>query len=387
MQSTIHCFRWYGPNDTVSLKHIAQAGCTGVVSALHAYAPGEIWPLESITAYRQHIEAHSLTWEVVESLPVHDHIKLGYPDRDALIENYRISLRNLAEAGVRTVTYNFMPLLDWLRTDVAYVTPVGSEVLYFNRENYALFDLFILQRECAANEYQPEELARLQTAFHRLTEAQLQKLKTSLLTALPGTSENFTLDYLREKLREYKSVSRSQLQQNLVYFLQKITPLADELGIRLTIHPDDPPFPVFGLPRVVSTAADCHAIFSAVPNPSNGLCFCTGSFGARPDNHLVSMLETFGPRVHFLHLRNTKMLENGDFYEADHLAGDADMYRILEKVKALAERENRKIPMRPDHGAKMLDDLGKDCYPGYSAIGRLKGLAELRGVEYALHQK
>lgn len=380
----IESMRWFGSADPVSLQDIAQAGCTGVVSALHRFAPGEVWPYEDIVSYKHQIESHSLRWEVVESLPVHDHIKMGYEDRDQLIDNYISSVRNLAKAGVKIITFNFMPLLDWLRTNVNYRTGSKTEILYFSKKDYSVFDLFILKRESAFAEYSEQELADLKFYFETFSEEQTATLTSSLLMALPGTDENFTLDYLRKKLAEYAHLTEDQLRSNLFYFLEKICPVADELGIYFTIHPDDPPFAVFGLPRIASTYEDFRLMFESVPNPSNGLCYCTGSLGARADNDLMKILQAFGSRVRFLHLRNTKRLENGDFFEADHLYGDADMYSIVKEIAAIMRRENRSIVMRPDHGAKMMDDMDKSTYPGYSAIGRLKGLAELRGLEYAI---
>ncbi len=376
--------RWFGPGDPVSLRDIAQAGCSSVVSALHNYAPGEVWPYEEIAAYKRHIDSAGLGWEVVESLPVHDHIKMGYPDRDLLIDNYTKSLRNLAKAGVYIVTYNFMPLLDWLRTDIHHRTPSGAEILYFSRKDYAVFDLFVLERAGAADAFTAEEVAALRAYADTMEADRADTLSKSLLMALPGTEEHFTPDLLKRKLAEYAHITPEQLRENLVYFLEKICPVADELGVHLTIHPDDPPFPVFGLPRIASTYQDLRYLFERVPNPSNGLCFCTGSLGARLDNDLVQILGELGSRVRFLHLRNTKTMDNGDFYEADHLYGDTDMYAVIREVLALMSREGRNIVMRPDHGPRIMDDLQKEHYPGYSVIGRLKGLAELRGVEYAL---
>jgi mannonate dehydratase len=380
----IESMRWFGAADPVSLQDIAQAGCTGVVSALHRFAPGEVWPYEDIVSYKKHIESFNLKWEVVESLPVHDYIKMGYEDRDQLIENYISSLRNLAKAGVNIITFNFMPLLDWLRTNVNFRTETKTEILYFSKKDYSVFDLFILKRASALAEYSEQELSDLKQYFDTFSEEQIATLSASLLMALPGTDEDFTLDYLRKKLAEYAHLTEDQLRDNLVYFLDKICPVADEMGVYFTIHPDDPPFAVFGLPRIASTYEDFQILFESVPNPSNGLCFCTGSLGARVDNELMKILKAFGSRVRFLHLRNTKRLENGDFFEADHLYGDADMYQIIKEIAEIMKRENRSIVMRPDHGAKMMDDMNKVTYPGYSAIGRLKGLAELRGLEYAI---
>jgi mannonate dehydratase len=384
MNKMIQTMRWYGPSDTVSLIDILQAGCSGVVSALHSYAPGEVWPYEAIVEYRDNIAKSGMKWEVVESLPVHDHIKVGYPDRDQLIDNYIESIRNLGKAGVNVVTYNFMPLLDWLRTDVRYKTPTGGEILYFNWIEYAVFDLFILKRATATADYPAEKIAELQKIFEAMPDEKREMIKSNFLLALPGSSVDFTLEYLDEKTKEYSAVTPQQMKENLAYFLGRICPVADEVGVKMAIHPDDPPYSIFGLPRIMSKHSDFAESIARVPNKSNGLCFCTGSFGARADNDLVDMVNKFGERINFLHLRNTKRLDNGDFYEADHLAGDADIYGIIKEIVLLMQKEGRSIPMRPDHGPSILDDLKKKSYPGYSAIGRLKGLAELRGVEYAI---
>jgi mannonate dehydratase len=384
MHSMIQCMRWFGHHDTVSLPEIKQAGCEGVVSALHQFKPGEIWPYEAISKFKRYIESFGLSWEVVESLPVHDHIKLGYPDRDVLIDHYIESLKNLSRAGVYIVTYNFMPLLDWLRTDVAYKREDGTEILYYKKLDYQAFDIHILERENANKDYSAEELDRIADHYNSLTEEYKEKLKNNFLLALPGDTQNFNLEYIREKTKEYGKVSKEKMKENLLYFLNRICPVADQCNMKMAIHPDDPPFSVFGLPRIVSTADDCKFLLEGANYNSNGLCFCTGSFGARADNDLVNMIQAFGNKIHFLHLRNTKRLENGDFYEANHLEGDANFYQIVKAILDIIHQENRRIPMRPDHGAKMLDDLNKKCYPGYSAIGRLKGLAEIRGLEYGL---
>lgn len=386
MSGTIHSMRWFGHKDVVTLADIKQAGCEGVVSALHQYKPGDIWPLHEITEYKNYISSHDLEWNVVESLPVHDHIKLGYPDRDILIDNYIQSLKNLSDAGVYIVTYNFMPLLDWLRTDVSFKNQDGSEILYFKKIDYQIFDLFILERSGAANDYSANELDYLTNYYQSLTQEYIEILKNNILLALPGTTDNFTLDHIKEKIKEYSKVTSAQMKSNLSYFLNRICPVADQLNIKLAIHPDDPPYSVFGLSRIVSTQQDCRDLLESAPYKSNGLCFCTGSFGARPDNDIKSMISEFGHKIHFLHLRNTKLETDGNFYEANHLEGDTDMFYLFSEVLKVMDITKFRIPMRPDHGAKMLDDLrnNKKSYPGYSAIGRLKGLAELRGLEYAL---
>lgn len=376
--------RWYGPNDPVALSHIAQAGCTGVVSALHAIPVGDIWPVEAIEAHRQHIEEAGLQWLVVESLPVHEDIKTGKSNRDLLIQNYIASLRNLAACGIRVVTYNFMPLLDWLRTDVSYTLPNGAQTLVFNKTEYAVFDLFILKRPGAEAAYSPEMLREYQQIYSQMSSADLERLRSTLLLGLPGSEVPFTIEETLDKLKDYQSLTNKQLKENLFYFLKAITPIADDLGVKMAIHPDDPPFSVLGLPRIVSTDADIEELMQAVPNASNGLCFCTGSLGAIAENQVESICRKWASRIYFLHLRNVAKDALGNFMEASHLEGDTDMYEVMKSVVETMQTEQRSIPMRPDHGHKMLDDLGKKTFAGYSAIGRLKGLAELRGLEYAL---
>jgi len=378
--------RWYGPKDPVRLQDIAQAGCTHVVSALHDIPVGEVWPREAIEAHQQIIRNAGLEWTVVESLPVHEDIKSQSGNFLSLIEHYRNSLVNLAKCGIQVVTYNFMPIFDWLRTDVAHLLPNRSEALYFNRKDYAVFDLYMLQRPGAEGDYTSEEIAALRSYFEGLDESKRERIYKNVLLGLPGSDVPFTPEQILQLLRQYQQVDRAKLKKHLFFFLEQIIPVAEVVGIRLAIHPDDPPFPVLGLPRIVSTAEDIRDLISAVPSPANGLCFCTGSFGARPDNDLLDMLRRWSSRIHFLHLRNTLRDEEGNFMEANHLEGQADMYGIMREVVAIMKREQRAIPMRPDHGHKMLDDLNKTTYPGYSAIGRLKGLAELRGLEYGVQR-
>jgi mannonate dehydratase len=376
--------RWYGPNDAVPLAHIAQAGCTGVVSALHAIPVGEVWTTEAIQAYKDNITAAHLTWTVVESLPVHEDIKKGDGQRDLYIERYKECLRNLSACGIKVVTYNFMPILDWVRTDTAYQLPNGAEALMFNKADYAVFDLFLLQRPNAEADYTPEELAKYTTHFKNMATAEKQRIFKNVLMGLPGSEVPFTPAQVLDLLNQYQHINREKLKSNLFYFLREVAPVAESVGIQLAIHPDDPPYSVLGLPRIMSTHQDILDMITAVPNKANGLCFCTGSYGARPDNDIVAMLKHWKSRVYFLHLRNTKRDSEGNFMEDNHLDGDTNMFAVMQEVVKLMQEEQRSIPMRPDHGHKMLDDLGKTTFSGYSAIGRLKGLAELRGLEYGI---
>ena len=375
-------WRWFGPSDPVSLQDVRQAGAKGVVSALHHVPNGQVWEREEILKRKADIEAAGLQWAVVESIPVHEDIKKRKGNFRQYIEHYKTSLRHVGACGIPTVCYNFMPVLDWTRSDLAYVVEDGSEALRFDMTEVAAFDLFILQRKNAAADYTAEVLARAENWFHAADPADIQRLTRNIIAGLPGSEESYTVEDFRRTLETYADISADHLRAHLHAFVQEIAPVAEEAGVKLAIHPDDPPFPMFGLPRVVSTAADVEALFSAADVPANGLCFCTGSFGARADNNLPDMFRRLGRRTHFLHLRQVQLEPDGSFYEANHLEGSHDVYAIVREIVLEEQRRNVQIPMRPDHGHRMLDDLRKQGgNPGYTAIGRLRGLAELRGLE------
>lgn len=378
--------RWYGLHDRTSLINIKQCGVTGVVTALHEVLVGDVWTVEAINERKQLIEDAKLEWKVVESLPVHEDIKKGKGKFKEYIENYKISLKNLAKCGIEVITYNFMPILDWVRTHHDYKNTDGTQSLYFHKDAFVYFDVFLLKRPNAKAVYTPEQINKAVVYGKQLSKEEGKKLFKNVLLGLPGSKENFTSKKILSLLEEYSHVDEDVLRKNLIYFLNEVAPVAQELGLKLAIHPDDPPYSVLGLPRIVSTQKDLEYILNEVPVEANGLCYCTGSLGAHPSNNLLKILNKTSSRVHFLHLRNVIKDLDGNFKESDHLYGDNKMETIVEKIITIMQKRKISLPMRPDHG--FLHSIeGKELYPGYSMIGRLKGLSEITGLELGILYK
>lgn len=383
MKKLEQTWRWYGPNDPVSLDDIKQAGATGIVTALHHVAHGDVWPVEDILERKRIIEDSGLVWSVVESLPVHEAIKTGSNDAAYYIENYVMSLENLAKCGIQIITYNFMPVLDWTRTQLDLLMKDGSKALYFDWIDLAVFDIHILKRVDAVKDYATVILEGVEEKISSYSQADLDALTQVVLMGIPGEND-ITLQDLNNSIAVYGKLGRTGLLNNLLHFLSSISDVCEREGIKMTIHPDDPPYPILGLPRIVSNQSDLVTILEGVNKPFNGICFCTGSLGASQSNDVASILDAVKERVYFSHLRNVKKDTLGSFFEADHLDGDVNMYAVMKILITENQNRIRPIPFRPDHGHQMLDDLNKKTNPGYSAIGRLRGLAELRGLEYGI---
>lgn len=383
MKKLEQTWRWYGPNDPVSLDDIKQAGATGIVTALHHVAHGDVWPIEDILERKRIIEDHGLVWSVVESLPVHEAIKTGNKDATHYIENYVASLENLAKCGIQIITYNFMPVLDWTRTQLDLMMKDGSKALYFDWIDLAVFDIHILKRVDAVKDYATVILEGVEKKISSYSQGDLDALEQVVLMGIPGEND-ITLQDLNNSIAVYGKLGRAGLLNNLLHFLSAISDVCEREGIKMTIHPDDPPYTILGLPRIVSNQSDLVAILEGVNKPFNGICFCTGSLGASQSNDVAAILDSVKERVYFSHLRNVKKDALGSFFEADHLDGDVNMHAVMQILIAENQKRTRPIPFRPDHGHQMLDDLNKKTNPGYSAIGRLRGLAELRGLEYGI---
>jgi mannonate dehydratase len=379
----LQTWRWYGPADTIPLSHIRQAGVQGIVTALHHVPHGEVWPIKDIEERKNLLKANGFEWSVVESVPIHEDLKTRTGNYKQYIENYKQSLRNLAACGIKLITYNFMPVNDWTRTDIDYPMLDGSTALYFNWTDLAVFDIHLLQRPGALASYPDTVIAKAEKRFANMTDSTKEKLVHTVLYGIHGEARN-SISNMRKQLALYEGYTRADLKDNLKAFLQEIAPVASELGQQLAIHPDDPPFDIFGLPRIVSTLTDLEDILSFSNAPANGLCFCTGSLGARADNDVPAMAQKLASKIHFVHLRNTQRDAEGNFYESDHLDGNTDMYAVMKHILAEQQLRETPIPFRPDHGHRMLDDLSKNVIPGYSAIGRLRGLAELRGLQMGI---
>jgi len=387
----IKTLRWFGKDDAVTLNEIRQTGATGVVTALHHIPNGEVWPVDGIIKVKNKIESNGLVWDVVESLPVHEEIKQGTKSRDRLIDNYIESMQNLAKCGIKTIIYNFMPVLDWARTNLHYTLPNGTEAMYFNAVDFAAFDIFILRRPGAEKDYTVEKFEAAKERFEEMNEKEAEELAYNIIVVtqgfidglVDGNSSNYK-DVFLSFLAKYDNINKQKLRENLTYFLKKVIPVAEDIGINMAIHPDDPPFDLLGLPRIMSTAEDFRWLAETVPSFNNGITLCTGSLSARADNNIPEMVKEFGNRIHFAHLRSTKRLKNGDFYEAGHLEGDVNIIDVIHELYKIMKSTGTSIPVRPDHGHKMLDDFHRKSNPGYPLTGRLKGLAEISGIEKAV---